>query len=366
MKRWIWIPAAVILAFGACDDKDGKPASHSTGAAGAAPVQANADSSGRTGAASSEALTRTLAYADAPPPADDASAAAAASRFFDGAALHGAGFAVPGDGSGAVYAGAGSSRRPLLTNAGLTTRPASRGLDASAPPLPDSASFPTDDAASARGADKILAAFEAFQTRMFDAAAPIVSRAGWGAAKRKGTPVEMTPTHVTVHHTDGVQTMTEAATMAEVRSIQQYHMAGRATEGKDVWDDIGYHFLIDGAGRVVEGRPADTVGAHARGANGNNVGIAMMGNFEKIQPTAAQIESLTRLVSFLALKYNQNPTRDGFLEGHRHYDDTDCPGRNMMAILASLRQKIGTETVALAARLKNAPKGEFVPVVTDA
>jgi hypothetical protein len=201
---------------------------------------------------------------------------------------------------------------------------------------------------------------------MLDAAAPILSRAGWSAAKRKGAPVAMTPTHVTVHHTDGRQSMTEAETAAEVRGIQQYHMYGRGREGKDVWEDIGYHFLIDGAGRVVEGRPAETLGAHAGGANANNIGIAMLGDYNKVKPTPEQIESLTRLVSFLALKYRQDPTRAGFLEGHQHYNNTDCPGKNMMAILASLRARVDAETIRLAALVKAAPQGQFVPVLTDA
>lgn len=219
---------------------------------------------------------------------------------------------------------------------------------------------------SARGAGAVLAAFDRFQRRMFAAAAPIISRAGWGAAKRKGRAVAMEPTHVTIHHTDGAQTMTEAATMAQVRAIQSYHIHGRAKEGKDVWEDIGYHFLIDGAGRVIEGRPAETIGAHVAGANSNNIGIAMMGNFEKVKPTPAQLESLARLVSFLALKYRQDPSRQGFLEGHRHYNSTDCPGKNMMADLAALRARVDVETAELAARVKDAPKGEFVPVLTHA
>ena len=33
------------------------------------------------------------------------------------------------------------------------------------------------------------------------------------------------------------------------------------------WADIGYHFVIDGSGRVFEGRHADVLGAHAGGAN---------------------------------------------------------------------------------------------------
>jgi N-acetylmuramoyl-L-alanine amidase len=174
----------------------------------------------------------------------------------------------------------------------------------------------------------------------------------------------MHPTHVTVHHTEGPQTMSEAATIAAVRGVQYYHMVGRGLEGKDDWDDIGYHFLIDGSGRVAEGRPAETLGAHAGGANEDNIGISVMGNFNKQKPTAAQVESLTRLVSFLAIKYRQDPARNGFLEPHRHYDNTDCPGKNMMAILAALHEKIDARTTELQARLGGAGKDEFVAVAT--
>jgi hypothetical protein len=364
MKRWYWLPAALLLAFSACDDKDAKsgPVRRSSApAAASAPSPSNAPDSREPDVS----MISALQYADAGNAPSDEAAAASGDRYFDGAALRNAGFAVPGGDASTVYAGGGGSRRPRLSYTRAASR-GSKGLAAAEPPFPDSAEFAPGSEASAAGAGKVLAAFDGFQRRMFEAAEPILSRAGWRAAKRKGSPVAMTPTHVTVHHTDGAQTMTEAATAAEVRNIQHYHMAGRAKEGKDVWEDIGYHFLIDGAGRVVEGRPAETLGAHVRGANENNIGIAMMGNFERIKPTADQVASLTRLVSFLALKYRQDPSRKGFLEGHRHYNSTDCPGKNMMAILDGIRARIDAETVELAARVKAAPKGQFVPVLTHA
>ena len=361
MKRWFWLTAAALLCFSACDDKDGK-----SGAARRTSEPAPVSSAKPAPEArEADALSnQALQFADAGNSPTDEAAAGSGNRFFDGTALRNAGFTVP-DQAGAVYAGSGGSRSPRLAYA----RSAPRGpkdIPAAEPPLPGSASYPADAETSGRGAGKILAAFDGFQRELFEAAAPILSRAGWHAAKRKGSPVAMTPTHVTVHHTDGARTMTEAATAAEVRNIQQYHMAGRATEGKDVWEDIGYHFLIDGAGRVIEGRPAETLGAHAGGANENNIGVAMLGDYNKVKPTAEQIESLTRLVSFLALKYKVDPSRKGFLEGHQHYSNTDCPGKNMMAILENLRERIDAETIKLAERVKAAPKGQFVPVLTDA
>jgi hypothetical protein len=228
------------------------------------------------------------------------------------------------------------------------------------PPLPDDPGLLRAVAAgagpSARGAGPTLLGFAADQIACgYEYVAPILSRVGWGAAPRRGRPVPMTPTHLTIHHTDGRQTMTEAETIAAVRSIQRFHMHDRG------WEDIAYHFLIDGAGRVVEGRPAETLGAHVLGGNENNIGIAMMGDFERIHPTPAQVESLTRLASYLAVKYRQNPAAAGFVQPHRHYNQTDCPGRYMMSIFEDLRRKIDGGAREIMARDAAAP-GRFQPV----
>jgi hypothetical protein len=290
-----------------------------------------------------------------------ASSAADWSHLFDGTAKRGGDLNIPGSG---VVPGSYSNHPSRLVHYTSLKSYSPNDLRTSAPPLPDAAAYPAASGTDSRGANVVLTAFNAFQRKMYSAAAPIISRASWGAARRIGRATAMTPTHVTVHHTEGPQTMTEAATRAAVRNIQWYHMHGRAREGKDTWDDIGYHFLIDGAGRVVEGRPANTVGAHARGANENNVGIALMGNFEKVRPTGAQLESLERLASFLAVKYHQDPTRSTFLEPHRHYDQTSCPGKNMMAVLGPVRQKVDGETDTLLAKLKTADPNQFVAVAS--
>lgn len=323
-----------------------------------APRTAKADDPGRL-----DDARRSLSFAEeAAAPTDDAGR-----RFFDGDVLRGAGFAVPADAAVAVPASYRPSRAPLArANAGSARRVT--GLRRVVPPAPDAdGAAGADLPGLARGAGKVLAAFDAFQRSVYADPAQVVSRWGWRAAKRKGRPVPMTPTHVTVHHTQGPQTMSAAAAARAVRNIQHYHMVGRAAEGKDVWDDIGYHFLIDGAGDVAEGRPAETLGAHAGGANENNIGIAMMGDFNRLKPTPAQVQSLTRLVSFLAVKYHQDPARAHFLEPHQHYNNTDCPGKNMMSILKTLRGRIDAETDRLETRLAGAKPGQFVPVLaTDA
>ncbi|MEQ1920769.1 MAG: peptidoglycan recognition family protein, partial [Elusimicrobiota bacterium] len=111
--------------------------------------------------------------------------------------------------------------------------------------------------------------------------------------------------------------------------------------------------------RVVEGRRAEFIGAHVQGGNDGNVGVAMMGDFNKLKPSDAQVESLTRLVTFLAIKYKKDPEAKGFLEGHQHYNSTDCPGKNLMAILDALRHKIDKEKEQIMA---GGSGGTFTPL----
>jgi|GEM_PF-1440787 len=258
---------------------------------------------------------------------------------------------------------AGAARRIVLTSAGGRSPSASRGA---AVPPPDSALLKAaaqSAGSSARGAGEALLGYVADQIACgYAAVYPVLSRAAWGAAKRRGSDIAQTPYRVTIHHTDGARTTTEAETAAAVREIQNYHMVGRAREGKEAFEDIGYHFLIDGAGRVVEGRHADVLGAHTAGANQGNIGVAMMGDFNKMTPTTAQVESLTRLVSYLAVKYGQDPSNKAFLQPHQHYNETDCPGKNMMAIFEDLRQRINREAQLIVADAGTAPTGRFQPV----
>ena len=43
------------------------------------------------------------------------------------------------------------------------------------------------------------------------------------------------------------------------------------------WSDIGYHFVIEKDGTVVEGRPLTKTGAHVGGHNKDNIGICYVG-----------------------------------------------------------------------------------------
>jgi hypothetical protein len=358
MKRWLCLSAAVsVLILSGCNDDDKKAAAKKAPAhAAAAPA-----SPALGYAASPDLMPRATQTADALTGAAAETGDNAGRHLFDGQALNRAGFELP-DQTSPVFVPPGPAKAP-------PTLTASRGRSVTdlGRMVPDisAAADPSRTSLLAGTAGTVLKQFVAFEESCYTEIFPGISRADWGAAPRRNSPIAMRPTHVTVHHTEGPQTMTADATERAVKNIQSYHMQN--SDGRHGWDDIGYHFLIDGAGRVVEGRPTETLGAHAGGANQDNIGISVMGDFNHQRPTDAQVESLTRLVSFLALKYRQDPARNGFLEPHRHYNNTDCPGKNMMAILDALRQRINVQTVSLEARMAKAAPGQFVPaLVTNA
>ena len=174
----------------------------------------------------------------------------------------------------------------------------------------------------------------------------VLSRESWGAAPA-ATPYEpMIPARITIHHTETVQPAAPKEAAEELRVIQNFHQHGRG------WIDIGYHFLIDGSGRIWQGRPEMVVGAHVQDRNEGNVGIALMGDFqgpEGEKPTPKQIRSLISLVRWLAAAYGIPPSE---IRGHRDQQSTTCPGDRLYARLGRIRREAAAAPPAVATRLR--------------
>ena len=122
-------------------------------------------------------------------------------------------------------------------------------------------------------------------------------RREWGASEDVKLTVALgTPRRITVHHSGGgvFSAIDRIAVGRAIRGIQDTHIAANG------WDDIGYHFIIDSAGRAWEGRHLDRIGAHAgsRELNMGNIGILVLGNFDLQQPTSWQLQRLAGDESF--------------------------------------------------------------------
>jgi len=109
----------------------------------------------------------------------------------------------------------------------------------------------------------------------------------------------------------------------KVREVRDWHVRDNG------WSDIGYHYLIDRDGTVVEGRPVERAGAHARGHNATSIGIALFGghgaastdNFDD-HFTPEQDKALRNQIAHLELQF---PGIKKII-GHNEVAAKGCPG----------------------------------------
>jgi len=113
----------------------------------------------------------------------------------------------------------------------------------------------------------------------------------------------------------------DQTTEQRVAEVRRWHVEDRG------WSDIGYHYLIDRDGTVVEGRPLGRTGAHVKGRNTGTIGIALFGghggsasdhfndNFTQEQNVA-----LRALIKKLRLRWGNLR-----LSGHNEYAAKACP-----------------------------------------
>jgi ell wall binding domain 2 (CWB2)/N-acetylmuramoyl-L-alanine amidase/FlgD Ig-like domain len=194
----------------------------------------------------------------------------------------------------------------------------------------------------------------------------IITRAQWGAdeslrttACPSGPEVTGAPQVAFVHHTATSNAYAPGDSAAIVRSIYAYHVLSNG------WCDIGYNFLVDQYGQVFEGRYGGVdkaiLGAHTGGFNTDSFGVAMIGTYNTVTPSAALETSLAQLIAWkLSLSYadpvgqatltaadfsgSLYPTGTkvtfNVISGHRDADSTDCPGNAGYATLPALAQQV--------------------------
>ena len=192
---------------------------------------------------------------------------------------------------------------------------------------------------------------------------PIIARSAWAGQRH---PPASGPYYgaidlAFVHHTENPNGYSPAEVPAMLVAIYDYH---RFTRG---YFDIAYNFVIDAWGRIWEARAGGVdepvVGAHAGGYNAVSTGVAILGTFSFVEPSAAAVAALQRLLAWkLALhgvpvlgkvRVEVNPS-DAFytpfapgqrvllprVAGHRDGDMTSCPGNDLYHRLPAIRTKV--------------------------
>jgi len=194
-------------------------------------------------------------------------------------------------------------------------------------------------------------------------APPIMRRAAWGANEALRKPVEHYDTTVeklVVHHTGTGNDVADWG--AAVREIYEFEVANGFT-------DISYNFLIDPTGVVYEGRwardYADAAvpdgedakaravrGGHAFAHNPRSIGFALLGDYNAVEPSAAAIDALVRLLGWKCARWDLDPLGTGryvptsgsasdlpTIYPHTSVTATECPGSNVVATMDELRNR---------------------------
>lgn len=112
---------------------------------------------------------------------------------------------------------------------------------------------------------------------------------------------------------------------ARFRQHQSYH------QGLG-WADIAYHFMIDRAGNVFEGRPVDAVGDTATNYDPTGHFLPMCeGDFNEHNPTAAQLDALAKVIGWGRTVFGTD-----VIAGHRDHASTTCPGDRLADALGGV------------------------------
>lgn len=195
------------------------------------------------------------------------------------------------------------------------------------------------------------------------AAPTIITRDQWGAAPEACTPaVASTLVGAVIHHTADTNSYTTVAQAEQmIRNDQAYHINVRG------WCDLGYNFVVDKWGNIYEGRANSetepVIGVHAGGFNTGTLGVAILGDYTSLVPSAATQEALAELIGWRLAAYGRNPggmmtyttyggetsrwpttttgttVTEPVVMGHRDVDYTSCPGDGAYSTLAWIRDR---------------------------
>ncbi len=188
---------------------------------------------------------------------------------------------------------------------------------------------------------------------------PLLTRLAWGANEsiRRAAP-QYAPSvqFAVVHHTAGPNSYSRSQSAAIVRGIEIYHVKGNG------WNDIGYNFLVDRYGQVFEGRyggvERNVIGAHAEGFNTGSTGVALIGTYASVGPTAAERAALVKLLAWRLDVAHVNPVSTltyasggnpryaqgapvtlRTVSGHRDTGPTSCPGAVVYSQLGAIARQ---------------------------
>lgn len=178
----------------------------------------------------------------------------------------------------------------------------------------------------------------------------ICTRACWGArAPNCGITQMGGLSRAIIHHTAGSGDYSSnfETSKAVMRNVQNYHMSLSG------WCDIAYHFLVNAAGNVFEGRSGAMTGLPRGthdGCNANSFGFTALGYYHPPYNQAFTSASRNALEAVIAWRMPSawSPYGSGtycsrsvgFMDGHYRVSSTACPGDVIIPQLQGMRDGV--------------------------
>lgn len=140
--------------------------------------------------------------------------------------------------------------------------------------------------------------------------------------------------NIILHHSSAPQGVAGINyTLAECNADHKVRFNMKSSLG--YW--VGYHYFIDWNGKVTQTRRDEEEGAHCVGYNNSaysnyhypekkSIGVCLVGNFDFIQPSQAQIQALTGLLQQKIKEYNIDVKN---IVPHRKYAKKSCFGSRL-------------------------------------
>lgn len=172
----------------------------------------------------------------------------------------------------------------------------------------------------------------------------IIPRSAWTNAGPAKSCHPMNGVNLLTFHHDGnpggFYDVSYWQTARYLESIRQFHVQNK-------FEDIGYHFAIDRAGRIWQLRSVLYRGEHVRNLysadhrllhkwNDHNVGVVVLGNFMEQAPTEAQRQQICRFGNFLRKQYQLSIAQ---VKVHQELVTTECPGIHMRPYMDEVRKQ---------------------------
>ena len=134
----------------------------------------------------------------------------------------------------------------------------------------------------------------------------------------------------------------------QIKRIAVHHSASERQTAEDYaryhvqsngWPGIGYHFVIELDGTIVQANRLTTISYNVADGNTPTIGICLSGHMGAREPSDAQLKSLGKLIGHLRRKLGRQLPVYGHRDLQKH-KPTSCPGDRLYAHIHQYNKRL--------------------------